>query len=151
MIPNDEIKETKIRIFGHLNIVPYSKYRRGRLLKLHMLIWNVFLQAGFFYVQCSKSPNPNSMEISGFFCQSDFTWNQFWQIQSIKNDHFPNLHDRKILKFPHCDRQAAWILQGGKFSSVNSHCFSFGVLDGSCDLDQMTFHNSDIFIQVDLQ
>ena len=30
----------------------------------------------------------HSVKISGFFCHSDFTWNQFWRMQKFKNCHF---------------------------------------------------------------
>ena len=64
----------------------------------------------------------HSVKIQDFFCHSDFTWNQSWQIQSLKNCHFvsfvgsklrasQNLISRKIcdsknMRFPHCGRQA---------------------------------------------
>ena len=28
------------------------------------------------------------MQIAGFFCHSDFTWNQFWRILKLQNCHF---------------------------------------------------------------
>jgi len=44
-------------------------------------------------------------EISGFFCLSDFTWNQFWSFLSLKNCHFDHLSCFELwifVTFWHC-------------------------------------------------
>ena len=38
----------------------------------------------------------HSVEISGFYCHSDFTWNQFWCFLMFKNCHFCSFRDFKL-------------------------------------------------------
>ena len=51
----------------------------------------------------------HSVKIYQFFYPSDFTWNQFWWVWSVKKCHFESIFGkidfsgRKIFNFPHCE------------------------------------------------
>ena len=55
------------------------------------------------------------MEISGFFCNLDFTWNQFWSFWSSKNCHFYHFSSSEVSDFGFFTLSNVWISQKSKF------------------------------------
>ena len=47
-----------------------------------------WLKNSFTFLSLKFLKTYHSMEISGFLCYSDFTWNQFWTILKFWNCHF---------------------------------------------------------------
>ena len=67
----------------------------------------------------SRIFNVHSVEISGFFCHSDFTWNQFQGFSKYQNCHFSNCREIefwfygkfqswKLSKWQFCNFWSAW-------------------------------------------
>ena len=64
------------------------------LHSVHMFVFNVFLVQTW-----AAWLGRHNVEISGFICHSDLTWNQCWSFWSHKNCHFDHLSSSEVYIF----------------------------------------------------
>ena len=76
------------------------------------------------------------MEITRFFCHSDFTWNQFWSFWSPKNYHCDHLSGSEFWTFGHFWHFQAWNSPKIKIQSLQNCYDSFW----PSELSQNWFH-----------